>query len=116
MMGRCANSTCLSGGIGAGELFTAVNQHMSNLGACKKKSCNFRCTASIKESKKVRLLMPWSICLPPHLCMQAERADTTGCADAGTLGAELLLARAVLQDNRISHMGSVRQKTQPMKT
>lgn len=37
MMGGCANSTCLSGGIGAGELFTAVNQDMSNLGACKKK-------------------------------------------------------------------------------
>ena len=37
-----------------------------------------------------------------------------GCADASTLGAGLLLV--VLQDNRISHMGSVHQKTQLMET
>lgn len=56
-MNGCANGTCRCGGIGAGELFNAVNQHMSNTGVCKK-SCNFKCMASIKASKKLRLLMP----------------------------------------------------------
>lgn len=36
-MGGCANGSCLCGGVGAGELFLAVNQHVSNPGVCKKK-------------------------------------------------------------------------------
>lgn len=76
--GGCANSSCLCGGGGAGELFLAVNQHVSNPGVCKK-SCNFRCTASIKASKKLRLLMPRSACLPPHPRVRAEGWNSGLC-------------------------------------
>lgn len=89
-----------------GRAVTAVTGHTSGPGVCRP-DCWFRHTASGKASRKLKLLLLWSLCLPPCVC--GQRAETTSCAGGSTLGAGPGSAQVVLQAGRISPRGSAQQ-------